>query len=62
MLNEQEIIRELNSILLKTTSTEKHRGYHILPERVDIKIKDEQLRSKPKFYEKERMAFIRYQG
>lgn len=59
MISEQEIVRELSSILMKTTSTEKHRGYHILPERVDLKIKDERLRSKPKFYEKERMTYIR---
>ncbi len=59
MLNEQEIVSELISVLAKTANTEKHHGYHIFPERVDSKIKDEVMKPKSKFYEKERMTFIR---
>jgi SAM-dependent methyltransferase len=59
MKDEQEIIEKLNAILSKTTKTEKHRDYHILPERLNSKIKIEKIKSKQMFYEKERMCFIR---
>ncbi len=59
MNNDFEIINKLNKILLKTTKTEKHRGYHILPERLNSKITDDEIKSKPVFYEKERMDFFR---
>ena len=59
MRNEREIIKQLNNILAKTTKTEKHRGYHILPERLNSKITDDSLKSHPVFFEKERMTFTR---
>ncbi|MEW6655182.1 MAG: class I SAM-dependent methyltransferase, partial [Bacteroidota bacterium] len=58
-LSEQEIIKELNDILMKTEKTEKHRGYHILPERLNKNITDEHLKSHSVFYEKERMTYFR---
>lgn len=59
MYIKQEIIHELCSILTKTANTEKHHGYHILPERLEINIGEEKFKSNPRYYEKERMAFIK---
>lgn len=59
MYIKQEIIHELYDIFTKTAHTEKHHGYHILPERIELRLNEENLKSSPKFYEKERMAYIR---
>lgn len=56
---ELEISLELKNILLKTKKDEKHRGYHILPERLNSKIDSEELKNKYVFYEKERLAYMK---
>ena len=58
-MKEQEIIKELTGILNKTTKTEKHRGYHILPDRLNKKVDDEHHKPKSVFYEDERMDYFR---
>ena len=57
--NEKKIFSKLNAILMKTGKDEKHRGYHILPERLNSIITSEELKNKYVFYEKERLAYMR---
>ncbi len=56
---ERNIYDELILVLKKTGSTEKHRGYHIIPERLNSRIEDESLKSRFVFYERERLSFIK---
>jgi predicted rRNA methylase YqxC with S4 and FtsJ domains len=56
---ENEIYSELKAILMKTRKDEKHRGYHILPERLNSKISSDELKNKYVFYEKERLAYMK---
>ena len=58
MSKEQEIVARLTD-MLRGADVEKHQRYNILPERIETMIKDEMLKSKPVFFEKERMAFIK---
>lgn len=57
--HEYQIALELKNVLMKTKKDEKHRGYHILPERLNSKIGDEELKNKFVFYEKERMVYMK---
>jgi SAM-dependent methyltransferase len=54
----QEIIEQLRKIIQKTKADEKHRGYHLLPERLN-KLSKENINPKHVFYEKERLSFIK---
>lgn len=56
---EYEIAIELKNILMRTKKDEKHRGYHILPERLNSKIDSEELKNKYVFYEKERIVYMK---
>jgi len=59
MLSEKEKIKILDGILLSSPNTEKHRRYHIFPERVSALVKDRRNSPKSRFYEKERLEFIK---
>ncbi|HEY4074789.1 MAG TPA: hypothetical protein VGM52_16960 [Herbaspirillum sp.] len=49
---------ELRSLLQQHNKTEKHIGYHILPERLNAIFTDDKDRNKYTFYERERFAFF----
>ena len=56
---ERKIYDELVLILKKTGNKEKHRGYHIIPERLNSRLEEESLKSRFVFYERERLSFIK---
>jgi SAM-dependent methyltransferase len=59
MNREHKIVEELDNILKKTTATEKHRGYHILPDRINNWIKDKNRKYNQVFCEQERLQYIK---